>query len=151
MHQKVVPYVSYQKKNRNSNEQIALNLGDSVIEWKKQITYAGTVIDTENNTLQRTENIANKLKQKLHSLYSVGLNPRGMNSLTSSIIWKRVILPTGLFACETWGPLTNRDINILETTQRYFSRFILRFYKRSPSDSCVSNLGLWSLMDISTK
>ncbi|CAC5405463.1 unnamed protein product [Mytilus coruscus] len=34
---------------------------------------------------------------------------------------------------------------MLEITQRYFVRFILMMDKRSPTDSCISNVGLWSV------
>ena len=68
-----------------------------------------------------------------------------MNSNTNCTIWKRVILPTALYGCDIWGFLTSIELNMLESTQRYFSRFIVGLDKRSPTDSCVSNLGLWSI------
>jgi hypothetical protein len=40
------------------------------------------------------------------------------------MIWKRMILPTGLYACEIWGGLSNTEIDFLERTQRYAARFI---------------------------
>jgi hypothetical protein len=36
----------------------------------------------------------------------------------------RMILPTGLYACEIWGGLSNTEIDLLERTQRYAARFI---------------------------
>ncbi|CAC5382423.1 unnamed protein product [Mytilus coruscus] len=50
-----------------------------------------------------------------------------------------------LYACELWGHLDSTEIGMLEQTQRYFTRFILCFDNRSPNDSCISNLGLWTI------
>ena len=103
------------------------------------------MISSDGKTSERTESAKNKLKQKLHSLYTVGVNPRGMSALTNVMIWKRIILTTALYACETWGKLSYREIELLEVTQRYFVRFVLSLDKRSPTDSCISNVGLWTM------
>lgn len=50
-----------------------------------------------------------------------------------------------MYACETWGKLTFTEVENLEITQRYFARFILGFDKLSPRDSCISNIGLWTI------
>ena len=47
-----------------------------------------------------------------------------MTAVTNAMIWKRMILPTGLYACEIWGGLSNTEIDLLERTQRYAARFI---------------------------
>jgi hypothetical protein len=64
------------------------------------------------------------------------------------MIWKRMILPTGLYACEIWGGLSNTEIDLLERTQRYAARFIQCMDNTSPIDSTISNLGLWSIESV---
>ncbi|CAC5407157.1 unnamed protein product [Mytilus coruscus] len=133
------------RKTRNNNDSAAcLNLGNIVLERKRTCTYAGTLINSDGKTFDRSDNSNKKLKQKLHSLYTVGVNPRGMSALTNNLIWKRIILTTALYGCETWGQLPYREIEMVEITQRYFVRFILMMDKQSPTDSCISNFGLWS-------
>ena len=134
------------KKYQNFDDSnICLKLGNTELQRKSKTTYAGTLIDSEGKSFERTDNASKKLKQKLHSLYTVGVNPRGMSALTNNLIWKRIILTTALFACETWEQLPCREKEILEISQRYFVRFILSMDKRSPSDSCISNVGLWTV------
>jgi hypothetical protein len=43
-----------------------------------------------------------KLKKNLHSLYNIAVNPKCMMPVTNAMIWKRMILPTGLCACEIY-------------------------------------------------
>ena len=89
------------KKYQNCESRLCLKLGETVLERKNEITYAGTMISSDGKTSERTESAKNTLKQKLRSLYTVGVNPRGMSALTNVMIWKRIILTTALYACET--------------------------------------------------
>ena len=100
---------------------------------------------TLSRTFNRTDIACKKLKRNLHSLYSVGMNPNGMNSVSQTVVWKRVIIPTALYGCELWGTLTAIELVMLEQAQRHFARFALNFDKRSPNDSCICNLGLWTI------
>lgn len=124
------------KKYQNFDDSnICLKLGNTELQRKSKTTYAGILIDSEGKSFERTDNASKKLKQKLHSLYTVGINPREMSALTNNLIWKRIMLTTALFACETWEQLPCREKEMLEISQRYFVRFILSIDKRSPSDS----------------
>ncbi|CAC5402883.1 unnamed protein product [Mytilus coruscus] len=74
-----------------------------------------------------------------------------MNSITNTIIWKRIVLPTALYLCELWGQLTFAETRMLAQTQRYFVRFVLGLDKRSPTDSCTSTVGLWYIQGLIDK
>jgi len=130
---------------KQNNMDYEFILRDVVIPIKHSVIYAGTLIDCSLRTLDRTEKACSKLKQNLHSLFSIGVKRDGMNPITNSIIWKRVVLPTALYACEIWGQISNHEREILEQTQRYFVRYILGFDKTSPTDSSISVFGLWTL------
>ncbi|CAC5405561.1 unnamed protein product [Mytilus coruscus] len=93
------------RKTRNNNDSAAcLNLGN-VLERKGTCTYAGTFINSDGKTFDRSDSSSKKLKQKLHSLYTVRVKPRGMSASTNNLIRKRIILTTALYACETLGQL----------------------------------------------
>lgn len=133
-------------KSRKCNDcEFSFNFGNDTVSTKFKVIYAGTLIDSSRKTTERTENACKKLKKNLHSLYSIGLNRNGMSTITNNIIWKRIVLPTAMYACETLGKLTPTETEMLEQTQRYFARFVLGFDKRSPTDACISNIGLWSV------
>lgn len=139
------------KRSRKDNMNYDFKLGIDNVPTKSQVKYAGTLIDVSMKTTERTENACAKLKRNLHSLYTIGLNRSGMSTLTNTTIWKRVILPTAMYSCETWGKLTATELEMLEQTQRYFARFVQGFDKRSPTDACISNIGLWSLTGLIDK
>lgn len=132
-------------KMTSNQADINFTLGSNNIKCAKSITYAGTLINSNLKTFDRTNNACKKLKQNLHSLYNIGVNPKGMNPINCSIIWKRIVLPTALYGCEIWGHLSPRETETLEIVQRYFVKFILGAEKTSPNDSCISTLGLWSI------
>ncbi len=138
-------------KTIKSDSEYIFRFGEKTITTSDNVTYAGTLIDVSRKTINRTENACKKLKKNLHSLYKIGVNRDDLPSVTNNIIWKRIILPTALYACETWGRLTATEIDLLEQTQRYFVRFVLGFDKRSPKDSCISVLGLWSIQGLIDK
>ncbi|CAG2232008.1 unnamed protein product [Mytilus edulis] len=129
----------------NNNTDVDIKLGNTTIACKTDTIYAGTLITNNNKTFERTKNAAKKLKKNLHSLYSAGVNPKGLTPITNTLIWKRFVLPTALYSCEVWGQLSNSEIELLERTQRYAARYIQCMDKYSPTDSTTSNLGLWSL------
>lgn len=84
-------------------------------------------------------------RSEFHSLHPVGVNNSQINPVVSAKIWKRIVLPSSLFSCELWTDLTKKDQYKLEYTQRHFSRIVQGLSKYSPSLSCTSNLGLWSV------
>lgn len=104
--------------------------------WQKQENILTTVQQTPRVYLNRSY---------IHYMYSIGVNSRGINSLTNCTLWKRILFPTALFAYEGCGPITSREKQMIDVSQRYFTRFMLRFFKRGPSDTCNSNVGLWSV------
>ena len=57
-----------------------------------------------------------------------------------------MILTTSLYGCELLYKITGQSIDFLENTQRYFARTVQGLDKRSPSESTVANIGLWSLI-----
>lgn len=137
--------------HKQNDSEISVRLGETFIENKNEHVYAGTLITRSVKTTERTKSASKKLKKNLHSLYNIGVNPKCMTPVTNAMIWKRMILPTGLYACEIWGGLSNTEIDLLERTQRYAARFIQCMDKTSPIDSTISNLGLWSIESVTDK
>ncbi|CAC5390339.1 unnamed protein product [Mytilus coruscus] len=138
-------FLLFSPKKYMQKPDYVFSFGDATILMNATVTYAGTLLDCSRRTFGRTDMTCKKLKRKLHSLYNIGVNPNGMSPVANTVIWKRVILPCALYACELWGHLNSTEIGMLEQAQRYFTRFILCFDKRSPNDSCISNLGLWTI------
>ena len=137
--------------HKQNDSEISVRLWETLIENKNEHVYAGTLITRSVQTTERTTSASKKLKKNLHSLYNIGVNPKCMMPVTNAMIWKRMILPTGLYACKIWGGLSNTEIDLLERTQRCAARFIQCMDKYSPIDSTISNLGLWSIESVTDK
>ncbi|CAG2216620.1 unnamed protein product [Mytilus edulis] len=84
------------KKHNESKYEFCL--GETKVPMKQSIIYAGTLIDSNMKSYDRTDKACKKMKMNLHSLYSIGLNRSGMNSITNTTIWKRIVLPTALYS-----------------------------------------------------
>ncbi|CAC5422531.1 unnamed protein product [Mytilus coruscus] len=124
----------------NNNTDVDIKLGNTTIACKNDTIYASTLITNNKKTFERTKNAEKKLKKNLHSLYSAGVNPKGLTLITNTLIWKRFVLPTALYSCKVWGQLSNSETELLERTQRYAARYIQCMVKNSPTDSTTSNL-----------
>ena len=59
--------------------------------------------------------------------YKIGLNSFQLSPVISTKIWKRVVLPSVLYACELWTSLSNEDIRNLEYIQRHFQGLLRDF------------------------
>ncbi|CAC5378926.1 unnamed protein product [Mytilus coruscus] len=123
-------FLLFSPKKYTQKPDYVFSFGDATILMNATVTYAETLLDCSRRTFGRTDMACKKLKRNLHSLYNIGVNPNGMSPVANTVIWKRVILPCALYACELWVQLNSTEIGMLEQAQRYFTRFILCFDKR---------------------
>ena len=99
-------------------------LGNLSIQEVDHCLYLGNKICSYNCSMVRTQDMSKKGYKYLGMLNSIGFNADGMNPLTSAILWHRLCIPSMLFACEVWGPLTRREYDILEKVQRTVAKHI---------------------------
>ena len=65
-----------------------------------------------------------------------------VNPLVNTTLYKRVVLPSFLYGCETWTNLRQVDIMNINKFQHYAAKLIRNFRKQTRSDMCESLLGL---------
>ena len=121
-----------------------LVFNQSVLPLKCETIYAGTVLNTKTEQ-SRTTRACAKARQIIASLRDVGVTAGGMNPLTNVRIWRRVILTSAFYGCELWANIKPSEIKDMEILQRYFSRLIQNFHRRSSRDATIQTLGLWSM------
>ena len=69
-----------------------------------------------------------------------GVCPRGLNSLTSVSLYRKITLPSMLYGCELWYNMNAQDINVLKKTQHIITKKMQGFQKYTRSDMCQSHV-----------
>ena len=95
-------------------------LGEVSIPLTQTVTYAGVQISSSNRSLDRTITSCEKARKLVNMYQDIGLRYGSLNPLCACRIWNNVILPCALYGCAIWSSLSPKEIDILESTQRYF-------------------------------
>lgn len=132
-------------KPRQPHNKVKYTFGNAIIDNFDSVQYGGIIINSNLSCKDRVISCCSKARKSVNSLRSLGLNNVDLHPNTCVKIWKRMILSTSFYGCELLPTLYGKQLELIETTQRYFARRVQGFNKRSPSDSTISNLGLWSM------
>jgi hypothetical protein len=89
----------------------------------------------------RIKEVSKKGYSHLGILTAIGFNAQGMNPLTSAVLWHRLCIPSMLFACEVWGPLTRKEYDILEKVQRTVAKHIQGLNWRTHNEIVLGMVG----------
>ena len=103
------------------------------------------MVSIDKSTVERTRRARDKLRLMCNVNHEFGLYFGGLNPLAAVSIWRRVILPCSLYGCHTWGKLSLKEYEMLEISQRYFSKKIQGLPKNTPNAIARDTLGLISL------
>jgi hypothetical protein len=132
-------------KDRTRARTSEYKLGDTVVEVCENVIYAGTVISTVHQTKTAVNRMCKKSRQSMCALHDLGISGNGMNPLSSTKIWLRVILPSALYGCEVIGNISVTLLEKLERVQRLFARKVQNLHRSSHRCSTIQLLGLWSV------
>lgn len=121
-----------------------LKLHRVTLPVKESTIYAGSIMSTKRES-ERTTKACAKVKRTIGSLRDIGLKAGGLNPVSCVEIWRRVILPGALYACELWANILPSEFQKLELLQRYFARSVQNFHQRSSVDVTTQTLGLWTM------
>ncbi len=74
----------------------------------------------QNSNNEYKERINERCQKGLNAFYAMvglGVKPAGLNPLTSTKLYKKIIVPTTLYGCELWNDVTQSDINTITRHQ----------------------------------
>ena len=126
---------------RNTNE-IDLLFGDCYLQQVQFTTHLGITQDSNLKLGRRITDRCQKAKNSFFAMIGLGLHPQGLNPLTSTSLYKKIIIPTVLYGCELWNDLTQSNIDTINKFQHFIVKKIQGFTMRTRSDICESMLGL---------
>ncbi len=128
--------------NANRNISPHLYIGTQLIRQSDSVIYAGLFLSTASTTLERTKIACQKLRMLISANHCNGLFFGGIDPLSACQIWKRVLLPCGMFACDVWCKLSAKEYEMLEVVQNYFCKKIQGLSKRASSVIARDSLDL---------
>ena len=105
-------------------------LGNDRVKEAPYYDHVGIKICLKGDFYVRTDEKVKKAHTCLNMATCMGIRKGGLNILTCCMIFWTVVIPTLCFGCELWI-LEQKDIQILQSFQRYAARRIQRLHLRS--------------------
>ncbi len=113
------------------------------IKIKKEMKYLGFMLDCNGNFYTAIEDLANKAKRALYSIYKLStLNTLSISNMIST--FNAVIKPILLYGSELWG-YQSKPCNKIELVQIGFAKHILGVHRKSTNLAVLGELGLYPL------
>lgn len=116
--------------------------GNNIIKESRSATHVGVVLSADFSSSERTKLACTKGRGALMSLAGAGVRPKGLNPLTSSNLYKQVVLPGALYGSELWWRYSSTDLVKLEQMHRFCIKVIQDLPRRCRTKMCQSLLGL---------
>ena len=118
-------------------------INDNEIEIKKSHKYLGFLLDCNGNFNQTMNDLANKGKRALYSIYK--LSTIEYISITTMLqVFETTIKPILLYGSEIWGYQSKID-NKIERVQTMFGKHILGVHRKSTNAAVLGELGIRTL------
>ena len=115
-------------------------LGGDRVEEKLEYDHVGVkacVIAQDNS---RVEEKIGKGRRALNATSGLGIRKNGLSMRTCNLIFWTIVVPTLTFGSEIWC-IKDKEVELLQSFQRYAGRRVQRFPKRSPKSTCYFGLG----------
>ena len=122
------------------DETLSWNLGGIDIPCDDNYTHLGIVVNRKCRLSDRIAASCTKGRKSYFALSDLG-SPY-LNPLTTSHLYKTVVLPSVLYGCELWNGISCQDLQKLNIFQHFVCKDILKVPKRFRSDICESLLNV---------
>ena len=127
-------------------------LGDTVISETNQYKYLGVNISANISDHKHIDDVINKGKKVIAYIRSIIDDQDDFNRVYyGDILWKSLGMPVINYACSSWVPSSNVDINRLENLQVLMARSILKAPRNMTKESMYAELGWSSLTSTQDK
>ncbi len=139
---KVMVYGETKKVNERNSENRAWFLGNVKIPEVTNSKHVGITLSIERNNSENIKKACKVGKGTFLSLAGAGVKPKGLNPLTSSVLYKSIVLPRALYGCELWNCITNTDMLMLERMHRFCCKQMQGLATRVRSVMVTNMIGL---------
>ena len=128
--------------NKKRQKQRKWFLGGKQVQETNSVKHVGVILNNTGSLKDCVDNACSKGRGAYMSLCGAGVRPNGLNPLTSTKLYKTIVLPRCLYGCELWSHLTAENLLQIEKMQRVCCKLSQDLATRVRSDMVSSLLGL---------
>ena len=115
-------------------------IGSEQIDESEGYTHLGVFCDKYLSNSGCIKEAVLKLRGSFMKLFKSGLNEKSLHPFTSKKMYNTIVLPGGLFGCETWLSLSNKELIQLERCHRFCIKKIQGMGKYTRTDITLGML-----------
>ncbi len=142
---KVMVYGETKKVNERNREHRSWFLGNERIPEVTNSKHVGITLSIDRSNSENIKKACKTGKGTFLSLAGAGVRPKGLNPLTSSVLYKSIVLPRALYGCELWNCITNTDMLMLERMHRFCCKQMQGLATRVRSVMVTNMIGLQNI------
>jgi hypothetical protein len=120
-------------------------LGEKAIVEGLTAKHVGVHLNTDRKHNISVEKASQCGRKAFLGLVGAGVRPRGLNPITSSRLYKVIVLPRFLYGCELWTNLSQKNLIQLETVNRFCIKQMQGLSIRTRSVIALGLLGLYPI------
>jgi hypothetical protein len=113
---------------------VGILYGDQYINLATNAVHLGIRQDSNLKISNRIADRCQKAKNSFFAMIGLGVHPLGLNPITSSNLYKKIVIPSALYGSELWNSMTQSDINSINRLQHFIVKLIQGFTMRTRSD-----------------
>ena len=136
----VLVYGESDRERKINSKQRIYRLGKSQVKEREVYDHVGVKASVTGNNYTRASEKISKGRKALNAATSLGVKRYGLTMQACSTIFWSMIIPIVTYGSELWI-LDERDIDMLDSFQRYAGRRVQRFHNRSPKQTSFVGLG----------
>ena len=137
--------VIFGKSLRTTRQTVSVYIGRKAILQNNFAVHLCIRQESNRSLSARVRDACSNGSATFFSMADIGVRPCGLNPITSTDLYKKVVIPTVLYCCEVWNNLKNCDIHEINKFQRMAVKKIQGFNKYVRTDMCESMVGTMSL------
>ena len=136
------------QRNRQQSSIRKWYLGNKEVKENPTVKHVGIILSNNGSFNDAIINACTKGRGTYMSLCGAGVRPSGLNPLTSTKLYKSIVLPRALYGSELWSTITNENTLKLERMHRLCSKVTQNLATRTRSDMVSATLGLFPISAI---
>mgnify|MGYP000323122257 CR=1 FL=1 len=121
---------------------LQVHLANNILKKAESATHLGIVLTDDMKVHERVKALIQKGKTSFHSLLGYVVHPTYLNPLTSTILYRKLTMPSMLYGSELWNGLSVTDVEHTNRWRHCKVKVIQGFHNYTRSDMCESMIGL---------
>lgn len=112
------------KQNKRTQQPPTLHLNNNPLKQVKSINHLGITLSHDRNFITTIDEACKRGRKSFYSLAGVGVRAHGLNPLMAANLYRKIVLPSALYGCETWSNITLKGYELINKFQHLVTKTI---------------------------